>query len=278
MFGFFTKKSSNNKRSNAGNKNKTTKTGMKASNMKNKKLKTKKEMTKLKTKLPADYLLIAKGTFAEMSQITPEVYLTGIFGLTKENFEENRITHVVNVSYEAPDIEINGISYIRILVDDDPTEDLYPFFDTGADFINKAVKEGGHCVVHCVAGVSRSTTVVLAYLIKHKHMTLKQGFKLVYEKRKCIKPIIGFMKQLMAFEKKTLGNNSFQMVSHKKDSVSVTVPDFWITDYPSMVDLEIDQQKQKLAQQSGHRTVSPTSTVEAGKSSVAPNNSNHSKD
>lgn len=42
-------------------------------------------------------------------------------------------------------------------------------FDTAINFIHESLKET-NILVHCMAGVSRSVTLVLAYLIKHKGM------------------------------------------------------------------------------------------------------------
>ncbi len=87
-------------------------------------------------------------------------------------------------------LQLKGVHYERVLVDDDPTEDLTKYFDEVSDTIDKVTKKGGHTVVHCVAGVSRSTAMVLSYLIKYKKMKLKDAFKRVIEKRPIIKPQI----------------------------------------------------------------------------------------
>ena len=56
-------------------------------------------------------------------------------------------------------------------------------------------------MVHCAMGVSRSTSLVLAYLIKHKHLTLKQAYEMVSERRTCVGPNQGFWRQLLEYEK-----------------------------------------------------------------------------
>ena len=49
--------------------------------------------------------------------------------------------------------------------------------------------------------MSRSVTVVLAYLMTYRGMTLLDALMLVRSKRKCAYPNIGFFQQLMTLEK-----------------------------------------------------------------------------
>lgn len=57
-------------------------------------------------------------------------------------------------------------------------------------------------LVHCRLGVSRSASVVLAYLLKTTNQTLKEVFQFVKHKRPIIKPNPSFIKQLMYLERK----------------------------------------------------------------------------
>lgn len=50
--------------------------------------------------------------------------------------------------------------------------------------------------VHCAAGVSRSASFVIAYLMKSKLMPYLDAYALVKCKRPIIKPNSGFVKQL----------------------------------------------------------------------------------
>ena len=55
---------------------------------------------------------------------------------------------------------ISDICFI-LKVDDDVDEELYPYLNDVTQFIHRADLEGFRTVVHCVAGASRSTTLVL---------------------------------------------------------------------------------------------------------------------
>jgi len=49
-------------------------------------------------------------------------------------------------------------------------------------------------LVHCHMGVSRSATVVIAYLMKYFHMTHREAYNFVKKKRSVINPNEGFRK------------------------------------------------------------------------------------
>jgi protein-tyrosine phosphatase len=66
--------------------------------------------------------------------------------------------------------------------------------------IHNCLQQGNRCLVHCFAGVSRSSTMVIAYLMKHKHMRLGKAYDLVKSKRKQIHPNDGFWKQLILLD------------------------------------------------------------------------------
>ena len=73
------------------------------------------------------------------------------------------------------------------------------FKDTGA-FIHEAIQGGGVVLVHCFAGVSRSSSVVIAYLMHYHGMSYMQAFSHVKTRRSWICPNYGFVNQLKRYE------------------------------------------------------------------------------
>lgn len=55
--------------------------------------------------------------------------------------------------------------------------------------------------MHCQAGVSRSATIVIAYLMKHTLMTMPDAYKYVRSRRPVVSPNLNFMGQLLEFER-----------------------------------------------------------------------------
>nr|KAF6368230.1 dual specificity phosphatase 26 [Myotis myotis]KAF6373498.1 dual specificity phosphatase 26 [Pipistrellus kuhlii] len=75
-------------------------------------------------------------------------------------------------------------------------------FQTAADFIHRALSlPGGKILVHCAVGVSRSATLVLAYLMLYHHLTLVEAIKKVKDHRGII-PNRGFLRQLLALDRR----------------------------------------------------------------------------
>lgn len=56
-------------------------------------------------------------------------------------------------------------------------------------------------LVHCLAGVSRSVTITVAYLMSSLRLSLNDAFALVRARKSNIAPNFHFMEQLHAFEK-----------------------------------------------------------------------------
>lgn len=64
----------------------------------------------------------------------------------------------------------------------------------------EAHQAGKGLLIHCQAGVSRSATIVIAYLMKHTWMTMTDAYKFVKMRRPIISPNLNFMGQLLEFE------------------------------------------------------------------------------
>lgn len=70
------------------------------------------------------------------------------------------ITHILSV---CPDYPSTGPNHLAIAVDDSEYEDLLIHLPEACRFVQSALEKGGKVLVHCVMGISRSTTVVCAY-------------------------------------------------------------------------------------------------------------------
>lgn len=66
----------------------------------------------------------------------------------------------------------------------------------------RAQKKG--VLVHCLAGISRSVTVMLAYLMAHRQLSLNEAYNMVLKRKANIDPNFHFMQQLHSFEKQLL--------------------------------------------------------------------------
>ena len=92
------------------------------------------------------------------------------------------------------------VAHLKIMASDVENFDLSRFFEKCFSFINK-FQGNTNVLIHCYAGVSRSVTITLAYLMKFYRMSFKKALSLVREKRKQIYPNSGFINQLKSYEK-----------------------------------------------------------------------------
>ena len=86
--------------------------------------------------------------------------------------------------------------HLKIDVEDLPTADLEPHFPTACDFIHACLKANGRVLVHCNMGISRSASIVIAYLCKANGTLMKEARDFVKGKRAQIDPNVGFLMQL----------------------------------------------------------------------------------
>ncbi|KAK4047558.1 tyrosine/serine/threonine protein phosphatase pps1 [Microbotryomycetes sp. JL201] len=87
-------------------------------------------------------------------------------------------------------------------VADDGIDSIQPHFDSALQFIEHARWQGGRVLVHCRVGVSRSASIVIAYLIKHIELDLASAYLLTRSRRLniLIQPNLPFMAALHSFE------------------------------------------------------------------------------
>lgn len=114
------------------------------------------------------------------------------------------ITHVLNTAEGAGYGFVNTsktfymdmpIQYLGFPMADLCSTDISRYFYPAADFIDEALSSGGKVFVHCVMGISRSSTCVLAYLMIKKGMLAVDAIRTVRRNR-YIHPNNGFLHQL----------------------------------------------------------------------------------
>lgn len=117
-----------------------------------------------------------------------------------------KLTHVINIGSEHGSPFTDRIQYLNIKLDDSPSSDLKLHFSKAYQFISDTFSAGGRILVHCNLGVSRSSTIVIAYIMKSKQWTLKVAYDYVRDRRTCIRPNRGFLHQLSDWEQSLFGN------------------------------------------------------------------------
>ncbi|CAG5905472.1 unnamed protein product [Menidia menidia] len=145
-----------------------------------------------------------KGTSNHLDEVYPRIYIGDMYAAkNKRTLQAHRITHMLNAAdgkfnvNTGPSFYRNTkITYHGVEAFDMPSFNLSPFFYPAANFIKNALSlPTGKVFVHCAMGLSRSSTLVLAYLMIHENMTLVNAIKAVSTNRNIL-PNQGFMEQL----------------------------------------------------------------------------------
>ena len=137
-----------------------------------------------------------------MNQITDQIFLSGYESTSDRGFlKERNITHILTVGADLPPQHPTDFKYLVVPVQDSMDVNLLPkHFFVCRKFIRQAVESGTNILVHCRMGVSRSATIVIAYLMVEDGMTLAEAFQHVKGIRFHIQPNPGFQRQLEQLE------------------------------------------------------------------------------
>ncbi|XP_005886232.1 PREDICTED: dual specificity protein phosphatase 9 [Myotis brandtii] len=137
-------------------------------------------------------------------QILPNLYLgCARDSANVESLAKLGIRYILNVTPNLPNLfEKNGdFHYKQIPISDHWSQNLSQFFPEAIAFIDEALGQNCGVLVHCLAGVSRSVTVTVAYLMQKLHLSLNDAYDLVKRKKSNISPNFNFMGQLLDFER-----------------------------------------------------------------------------
>ncbi len=94
----------------------------------------------------------------------------------------------------------SDFEYKVVQIYDGPESNLKDYLFECIEFMQKIIKSGKSIYVHCEHGSSRSPSVVIAYLMASKNISLDDAFEFISTKRPCILPNDGFIEELKVFE------------------------------------------------------------------------------
>ncbi|KAG7197840.1 hypothetical protein KM043_001652 [Ampulex compressa] len=143
-------------------------------------------------------------------EVEPGLFLGNLTAATDvEWLKEDKITHILTVDSCPLPRKIQeylpNLTVKYIQVTDMPREDLLTQFDETYEYIDRALKSNEKVLVHCYFGVSRSATIVIAYIMKKHRKSFSDAFDAVKAKRRFIGPNAGFLAQLKLYEEMDFG-------------------------------------------------------------------------
>ena len=128
-----------------------------------------------------------------------KLYISGsVPSENKSILQKHNITHILSICKRNTYKTLNGIIYHRIgrIEDSHNYKNSIRFmkeWDTATEFIKKSESS---ILVHCQAGVSRSATICIAFLMKYGNMSFDEAITMVSNARPIIEPNEEIVKRL----------------------------------------------------------------------------------
>ena len=135
------------------------------------------------------------------TEIIPGLFLSGVNCANDFILQKYNIQNVLSVMSNPPELDETKYTQMKIKILDSSSVNIYEHFKTTHEFINKSLQEKQNILVHCYAGISRSATIVISYLMNLQKIPVGVAYKFVKEKRSIVEPNIGFCYYLEKFEK-----------------------------------------------------------------------------
>lgn len=132
--------------------------------------------------------------------IIPGLYLGNYEAASDRSLLESLgITHILTVASDLYPLFPDNFTYLQITALDTNTEDLFKVFSTTHNFISAALNTG-KILVHCLMGISRSSTIVIAYLMRSQSIKYSQALELTVSHHSIADPNLNFVRQLLKLE------------------------------------------------------------------------------
>ncbi|XP_030571165.1 dual specificity protein phosphatase PHS1-like isoform X3 [Drosophila novamexicana] len=141
-----------------------------------------------------------------MGNVLPGLYV-GNYRDSKDyqQLEKFKISHIIAI-HDSPRRLLPDKHYLCVMASDTPDQNLSQYFSVCNDFIHAARLREGNVLIHCLAGMSRSVTVAVAYIMTATHLNWKEALKVVRAGRAVANPNTGFQNQLLEFEQYKLAD------------------------------------------------------------------------
>ena len=110
-------------------------------------------------------------TSVSSDKILDNIYLGNLSASVSEEYlKDNNIKHIISAVTGAYPLYPN-ISYTCLDLLDESFFEINKVFNQTNNVIEEQLRNNNNILIHCICGVSRSTTILCAYLIKKHNIT-----------------------------------------------------------------------------------------------------------
>jgi len=133
----------------------------------------------------------------EANEILPGLWLGDkCDSMERTSMKSRGITNVFTVACDLLPPYPNDFEYKVLDLLDSSSQNIIQYFPEAIRYIDANITNGRQTLVHCQQGVSRSATVVIAYVMYHQRMDFDSAGEHVCSRRNRVCPNFGFMQQL----------------------------------------------------------------------------------
>lgn len=118
----------------------------------------------------------------------------------------NHISNIISSTTFEDENWYDDITQTFMCVADHESDNISQYFTAVWNIVNKCKSNGIVTLIHCHAGISRSATLTIAYIMRSRGIGYDDAFIEVRNKRRCIVPNDGFVRQLREYEKELKRN------------------------------------------------------------------------
>eukprot|EP01010_Urceolus_cornutus_P003658 NODE_524_length_1574_cov_262.028852_g399_i0.p2 GENE.NODE_524_length_1574_cov_262.028852_g399_i0~~NODE_524_length_1574_cov_262.028852_g399_i0.p2 ORF type:complete len:210 (-),score=26.21 NODE_524_length_1574_cov_262.028852_g399_i0:849-1478(-) len=135
-----------------------------------------------------------------------------------DTLKRKNIKYILNATKEvdSPEAEAKGFQYLKLHLEDNSDVPIGEHFDSTHEFIERARKHEQGVLVHCRRGISRSATIVIAYVMKFREVTFENAFEFVKQRRDIINPNLGFVLALESLSSESSSDDEEQCCNERR--------------------------------------------------------------
>jgi len=131
-----------------------------------------------------------------ISKITDDIYISD--AINAMDYQSLKLLGIKQILIAGNEIPRHGDLHFKVFhvkINDLPNENIKKYFNPSFNFIKK-----NKTLVHCAMGMSRSVSIVIAYLMRANAMSYEEAHATVKAGRNIANPNSGFITQLKQYE------------------------------------------------------------------------------
>jgi dual specificity phosphatase 12 len=152
------------------------------------------------------------------NNVIDNIYIGNVYDAhNTTELNKHNIKNVISAVTGFDGIYDDSFNHLSLNLIDNENQNIIHYFEITNHYIDNIISKNISSIsdekkqkilIHCICGVSRSVTILLAYIIKKYNYTPQYALKIVQKKRKIANPNSNFMKQLWMYYKKISPTNN----------------------------------------------------------------------